>query len=502
MSEIRNIIVAGSGPIAWISAAALLRANRQRPLAVLVVDTGSGTDAPVGRWTVPSQRGMHALLGIAEPHFVQHTGATYKLATEHVDWQGAGSRYLHAHGEIGAEIGGAPFYKFLQSESLAGRTNRPEAFSVAGAAARLGRFARPMGKGRALTASFTYGFHLEEQVYARYLRAHALSLGVREASAPFAEVLRLETGDIQALRLTDGTTVSADFFVDCSGPQARLIGPAVPGDREDWSAWLPCDRMWSGIGPALADPAPLTQTMAVSEGWSWLAPLAQATMVGHVFSSRFTDDAKARAALQAIKPALSSDPVLTKFSAGRRRKFWQRNCVALGDSAVELEPLAGAGLHIAQIGLGTLIELFPLTLDCAIEAAEYNRLMAEHADALRDFTLAHYRAGPPRSGEFWAATRAVPAPACLADKLDLYAASGRINLLDHESFEETDWAWLLLGSGCRAEAIELQIRLRLDKVSSYEVNALRTQVQQVAESMPRHIDFVRHQASSKPRVGT
>src|SRR5688572_32215178 len=136
MSEINSVIVAGSGPIAWICAAALLRANRQRALAVVVVDTGPGRDAPVGRWTLPSQRGMHALLGIAEPHFVEHTGTTFKLATEHLGWQGEGSRFLHAHGEIGRQIGTTPFYKFIQKETLAGRPERPEAFSVAGAAAR------------------------------------------------------------------------------------------------------------------------------------------------------------------------------------------------------------------------------------------------------------------------------------------------------------------------------------------------------------------------------
>ena len=501
MSAIRSVVVAGSGPVAWISAAGLLRAFAQRKLDVCVVNTGGSRGQGIGRWTLPSQRGMHALLGIAEPHFVQHTGATYKLASEHLGWQGEGSRYLHAHGTIGTEIGGTPFYKFLQSESLAGRSSIPEAFSVAGAAARLGRFARPMGEANALTASFTYGFHLEEQAYVQYLRAHALRLGVREAPASFAEVLRQENGDIQGLRLTDGTTVSADYFIDCSGPEARLIEQATTSDREDWSAWLPCDRMWSALSPAEAQPAPVTQTVAAADGWFWRAPLAQATMVGHVFSSRFTDEAGALAALQAIAPALRSEPVLTKFPAGRRRKFWHRNCVALGDAAVELEPLAGAGLHIAQIGLGTLIELFPLTRDSSIEADEYNRLMAEQADALRDFTLAHYLAGPARPGAFWAASRATAAPARLAERLDLYSASGRINLLDHESFEETDWAWLLVGSGCRPQAIELQIRLRLEKLSSQEVNALRTYVQQVANSMPRHIDFVRHQASSAARSG-
>ena len=67
-------------------------------------------------------------------------------------------------------------------------------------------------------------------------------------------------------------------------------------------------------------------------------------------------------------------------------------------------------------------------------------------------------AGAPRAGEFWAATRAAAPPERLAHKLDLYAANGRINLLDHETFEEVDWAWLLIGSGCVPAALELQTR--------------------------------------------
>ena len=100
---------------------------------------------------------------------------------------------------------------------------------------------------------------------------------------------------------------------------------------------------------------------------------------------------------------------------------------------------------------------------------------------------------PPRDGEFWAAVRANAPPARLANKLDLFAANGRINLLDQETFEEVDWAWLLIGSGCLPAAMELQTREQLAKLAPQEVAALRNQVQQVAGSMPRHIDFLRHQ---------
>ena len=60
---------------------------------------------------------MHALTGVQEPDFLRRTGATYKLGTEHIGWQGDGSRFLHAHGDIGMAIGAAPFYKFLLRES-------------------------------------------------------------------------------------------------------------------------------------------------------------------------------------------------------------------------------------------------------------------------------------------------------------------------------------------------------------------------------------------------
>jgi tryptophan halogenase len=500
MNEIRKLIVAGNGALAWIAAAALLRAFGFRKLEVLVVDTGASRDTRVGRWTLPSQRGMHALLGVSEPQFIQATGATFKLGTEHRGWQGDGSRFLHAHGDIGTAIPGTSFYRFLQAEGLAGRAVRPEEFSIAAVAARLGRFARPTTDGNSLTSSFTYGFHLEDAAYTRFLRAHAIQLGVRVAPAGLAEVVRGEHGDVAGLRLLDGSVVSADFHVDCSGPEARLLSAVSAEPREDWSAWLPCDRMWSALAPPLADPPAVTQTIATAAGWAWTAPLVHGCMVGHVYSSRFQDENAARAGLQTAAPTLLCEPVLTSFSPGRRRQFWARNCVALGAAAVEIEPLAGAELQIAQLGLANLIELFPLALDNGIEAAEYNRLMAEHADSLRDFTIAHYRAGRARPGDFGAATRAVPAPARLAHKLDLYAASGRIDLLDQEIFEEIDWAWLLMGSGCVPDALEWQVRDLIAKVTPQQAELLRARVAQLAASMPRHLDFVQHQATIAARA--
>lgn len=486
--------------MAWLAAAALSRAFRHRKLAIAVVDSGNSRDAPVGRWTLPSQRGMHALIGIKEVDFLRRTGATFKLASEHRGWQGPGSCFLHAHGDIGSDVGSTPFYKYLLIQQLEGRRENPEDYSVAAVAARLGRFARPMGEDRALTSSFTYAFHLDESAYTAYLREHGMALGVRRVKGSLADIAWSPTGNISAVNLTDGENIGGDLFLDCSGPDAVLMSRVSSAGRDDWSATLPCDRMWSVHAAAGADPAAMTLTNAIGAGWLWRAPLAESALVGHTFSSAHVSEDEAFAQLQRSVPGICGNPVLNRFVSGRRKQFWERNCVALGAAAVELEPLAGADLHFAQLGIGTLIELFPLAARSPVEAIEYNRVMGEHAEALRDFTLTHYRGSSAPVGEFWSALRMAPLPARLAEKLALYRANARIGLLDFESFEEVDWAWLLMGAGVVPDAVESQICRQMEKVTSEQVASLRAHVERLATSMPSHIEYVRRQGPQASRA--
>ena len=87
----------------------------------------------------------------------------------------------------------------------------------------------------------------------------------------------------------------------------------------------------------------------------------------------------------------------------------------------------------------------------------------------------------------------MPPPERLAHKLDLYRASGRIQLLDHETFEETDWAWLLLGTGCVPEAIEAQVRNGVESQAAGRAAQLRASIERLAATMPPHAEFVRRQ---------
>ena len=295
---------------------------------------------------------------------------------------------------------------------------------------------------------------------------------------------------MESLQLANGESVAGELFLDCSGAESLLMKQLGEEERDDWSAWLPCDRMISARAPAIPQLPPFTRTVAADAGWCWRLPLARTSAAGYVYSSAFASDDTALRHLQSAVPGLEAPGRVVLLASGRRRRFWEKNCIALGAAAMQLEPLAGAELHFAQLGLGTLIELFPLDVSGAIEGAEFNRVMAEHADSLRDFTIAHYRVGRARPGDFWTAARAAPPPQRLADRLDLYQANGRINLHDFETFEEVDWAWLLLGAGVVPAALELQIRARVANVTAQQVAPLRAQIDGLAASMTRHSEYV------------
>ena len=233
------------------------RAFRHRALEVTVVDTGPDVDAPRGMLDAAlAARHARACSACNEPHSCGATGATFKLASEHRGWQGEGSRFLHAHGEIGTEYRRHAVLQIsAAAKRIAGRAASGEEFSVAALAARLGTVRAPDGRRDALTASFTYGFHLEEAaVRANSCASMRRALGRARVAARWRKSSSRQNGDIAALRLADGDAVVGRSVHRLLGPAGRSLAASLRASARTGRSGCPATACCQRVAPAHADP--------------------------------------------------------------------------------------------------------------------------------------------------------------------------------------------------------------------------------------------------------
>ncbi len=376
-------------------------------------------------------------------------------------------------------------------------------YSLSGTAARLGRFHRPSDDSRLILSSLSYAFHFDASLYAGYLRRYAEARGAVRIEGKVVDVeLRSVDGFIEALKLEDGRRIEADLFIDCSGFRGLLIEQALKTGYEDWTHWLPCDRAVAVASERAASPSPYTRSTAHGAGWQWRIPLQHRTGNGFVYCSQLVSDERAAATLHAgLEGAAVSDPRFLRFTTGRRRRFWNRNCIALGLASGFLEPLESTSIHLIQSGITQLAAIFPDRMFDPADADEYNRLQLGEFDRVRDFIIFHYKMTRRNDTELWRQTGSMAVPDGLSERMRLFGSSGRVSFRDSELFVESNWLSVFIGQGLWPRRFDPMAGiLPLDEVRS-RLARLRELVRQTAEAMPTHDAFIGAHCRAPPANG-
>lgn len=494
---VRRVVIVGGGTAGWLSAAVLVRTMAPN-LEVRVVESEAIGIVGVGEATIPQIRNVNRFLGIDEDAMLRTVGGTFKLAIEFNDWLRVGHSYLHAFGEIGLPLGPLPFQHYwLRSRRDAAAADL-WSYSVNAAAARAHRMARLEKVGNTPMGGINYAFHFDASRYGRMLREYAEQRGAKRLEGKIVEVkLRGTDGFIEAVVLESGESIEGDLFIDCSGFRGLLIEGALHAGFDDWREYLPCDRAVAITANNGAVIRPFTQAMARPAGWQWRIPQQHRSGDGHVYCSEFMSDDEATSILLAglEGPALS-EPRLIRISTGVRRHLWLGNCVAIGLAGGFIEPLESTGIHLAQSGISRLLALFPdAGFDPAI-IAEYNRQMRQEYEQVRDFVVLHYRATERRDTPFWRHCAAIPAPAGLARKLEIFQATGQIFRENEELFTEQSWLQVMIGQGIRPRRYHpVADNLPAEQFNEFLSN-IRTLIHGAVERMSSHERFVAEHCAS------
>lgn len=485
---IKHVAVVGGGTAGWMCAAALSHVFKRHNLKVTLIESEQIGTVGVGEATIPHLRYFNERLGINEQEFVRETQATYKLGIDFIDWHSIGQSYLHPFGEFGKRINGVDFHHHWLRYRQAHTNDDLFDYSLPVKAAKAHRFTYPAADKNPLLADYSYAFHIDATLYARFLRRYAEQRGVQRVEGKVQSVQRhADSGNITGLHIEDGECICADFYLDCTGFKSLLLGECFGIDFVDWSHWLPCNR---AVAVPCANRGPLhpyTQARAVKAGWQWRIPLQNRTGNGHVYCSDFVSDDEALAMLrQNLDAPELAEPRFLEFRAGRREKSWEGNCVAVGLASGFLEPLESTSIYLIQAAIMKLIELFPTAGDNSVRQAEFNRQMAMECDRIKDFLVLHYHATARTDSDFWNHCRTMDVPQSLEERMASFKQFGYVKPYEHGLFMMPSWVAVMIGQGILPDRNHPTADLlSLNELES-QLTQLKQDITQVAQTMPSH----------------
>jgi tryptophan halogenase len=496
---IRTVVIVGGGTAGWMTAAALAWAFRGRVTVRLIESAEIGT-VGVGEATIPHIRSFNERLGLDERDFMTRTRATFKLGIEFCGWGRAGDAYIHPFGAYGSAIGGIPFHHHWLRRRLAGEAAPIGDYSLPVVAASLNRFSPPVQERRSLLSTFSYAYQFDAGLYAGYLREYAERRGAVRTEGKIVHVEASPQGDaIRAVTLADGQVIRGDLFIDCSGFRGLLIEQTLRSGYEDWSRWLPCDSAVAVPCETAGSWTPYTRATADAYGWRWRIPLQHRVGNGYVFCSRFLEaDAATEVLMRNLEGRPLGEPRVLRFVTGKRRRQWIGNCIAIGLASGFLEPLESTSIHLIQLAITHLLELFPDARPDPLDAQEFNRVMDREYARVRDFLILHYHATERADSPFWDHCRTMQVPESLAYAIELFRERGTLVTYREGCFLEPSWIAVYLGQRIVPRRYDPLADTLPPEQLAAQLQALRRSVHEAARSMPDHRAFIERYCRAPP----
>ncbi|HVY24039.1 MAG TPA: tryptophan halogenase family protein [Steroidobacteraceae bacterium] len=488
---VRRVVILGGGTSGWMCAAALSRMLDREQVSITLIESSDIGTIGVGEATIPTIHTFNSLLGLDEADLLRATQGTFKLGIKFDDWGRLGDSYIHPFGSYGIDRPEVKFHQmWLRLKAAAKKVGDIGEYNVSAVAAMLNRFAVGSAT-RGLGSTIRYAYHIDAQLYARYLRSYSEGRGVHRIDGIVSHAEQREDGFVASVVLKDGRRVEGDLFIDCSGFRGVLINGAVGVGYEDWTHWLPCDR---AVALPCANPGslpPYTRAIADHAGWRWRIPLRHRLGNGYVYSSAELDDEAAERRLrETIEGEITGEPRFIRFVAGHRHKLWERNVVAIGLAGGFIEPLESTSIHLVQTGIARLILLFP---DKSFNPAlrdEFNKSSILEYEQIRDFIILHYKLTERDDSPFWRRCRAMPVPDSLGQKIELFRDGGRIFRFKDEMFTESSWLAVMLGQGLVPETYDPVANSIPQDQMLHAILALRQEIRKHAQSLPDHEQYL------------
>jgi tryptophan halogenase len=503
-SPIKNIVIVGGGTAGWLTACILakqLNIMNDVSTTITLIESADIPPVGVGEGTVPTMRQTLKMIGVNEAEFIQQCDVTFKQSIKFVDWlhtpkPGQHHSYHHLFNYPNTPGFDLSPYWLLNK----GAENYANSVSFQPTLCDLHLSPKRISD-KEYSGALEYAYHLDAGKFSKFLAKHGRDkLRIKQQILTVQEVVLAPDGSIEKLLADNGQSVSADFFIDCSGFASRLIGQALQVGFVSKAHQLLVDNaiaMQVPYGDEEKNIPSYTIATAHEAGWTWDIGLTKRRGVGYVYSSSHTSHERAEEILRTYIGAESLNLSARRIpmEVGYRQKFWHKNCVAIGLAAGFVEPLEATALLIVEASAKLLAEKLPATTQSLAYAEKSFNDISQYAwDKVIDFIKLHYYLSKRSDNDFWLDNvKPETAPQSLLEKLDFW----QFNVPTHadfsskfEVFQLENYQYVLYGMGFNPDLEHSRLRYPHVDLATKEINKMQQHALLLQKSLPSHREII------------
>jgi len=446
-SQAKNLVVVGNGLEAWFTAATLSSILNLNDYSITVIGHSCENTSCIESFdsTQPDPKPLVHSVRLPEDYLVARHKASFTFGIALTGWNTNDPAYFHPYSSIGAKLDTVAFHHLALRLREQGIPVRLGNFALGTLAAQANRFQRPSAQDRSVLSSCEWGVHIDTNKLSELKKTQAEKSGIEFIDAMVKSINLDDQGNISSLKLSNEVDIKADLFLDCTEQEAKLSSAWEENTWLNWSDYLPCKNRISAQCDLNNAPPPYSLAQAHNAGWIRYISLQEQTQISYYYDPNFMSQDKALEKLHSTNSEELRNITEIALSSGRRQFAWYKNCIAIGTSAVQLDPIGISNLQLLRSTLSKLAELFPKNLNSSSVVNEFNRRTSLEFENARDFALLHYKLNGRHqindAGQnFWTQCSQNELPDILDYKLKLYQARGQVALYDEEPLQEYSWA--------------------------------------------------------------
>jgi len=497
--HVKKIVIVGGGTSGWMTAAALSNKFKNQAIEITLIESSQMGTIGVGEATIPTLRRFYSKLGFSDIDVLKATNATCKLGIEFKGWSGDNSSFIHPFGLFGQAVNHVPFHHYFHKLKLSGDKTPFANYSLGVNLAKDNKFFQPSLTPKNQLEIFDWALHFDAALFGKLMRDYSISNGVNLIDSKVYQVdLSKEDGAIEMLHLENHEKITADIYIDCSGFRGLLIEQAMQTGYEDWSQYLVCDTAVAVQSEIVHSPVPRTIAHAQKAGWQWQIPLQNRMGNGMVFSSKFIDKDEAMSTmLNNIEGKVCQEPRSFSFTPGRRKKAWNKNCIAVGLASGFLEPLESTSIALVETAIEKISKFLEAPEYGQEEADKFNYAMSQEYERVRDFIILHYKLNGRTDSPMWQYCRDLEVPKTLSDKINAFKNNGELVRLPWEIFGNDSWLAIYDGLNFNPKSFDP----RVDKFSNMflkeQLNLMQTGIKLTVDNCQTHAQFLKQHCGYK-----